>query len=240
MKKSLLTSLLLLITATTFAASQPQLTVNAIAVKGAIKLIISGTKNPNVSDTVNYPFQSVSAKVSNHTLYLEGLSRTAMKTVRVNLHDLKSLRVDGRVTIIGNNVHSTGLNLRANSTGNISLNGRMTVNKINNRGPNHITLRWVKSHNLTINSSAGRLTLAGSVQQMQVKLRNNAALDAQYLRAQRINVQTKGTAIAKVLPIYSLHAFATEHSQIYFYNAPKYISRYTRSSGNILQLGKRK
>ena len=58
-------------------------------------------------------------------------------------------------------------------------------------------------------------------------------------RAQHILIQTKNFATAKLLPIQSLRAFATDFSNVYFYKMPDYISRYTRRSGNVLQLGKR-
>lgn len=257
MKKLILTTLLTLTANVAIATNklpQPKPTTtklslptfSAINATGRINVMIIGTHSKNPSDTVveNKNPQWVTAKVRNHVLYLHALSAASPSlkapTVKVRMYRLNKLEAYGRASITAKNVQSDGLYLHADTTRNITLSGKLAVNQIRNYGPSHINLRWVKGKEINIQSYAGRITLAGRADQVRVKLRNHAILDAQYLRTKHVVVQTKDFSVAKVLPIDSLRAFATDHSNVYFYKTPQHISRYTSRSGNILQMGRRK
>lgn len=252
-KKIVLASILLLTTTSLYAIPQPAPTkttlklpaFSAIHATGRMNLIITGTKSNNPSDTVveNKNPQWVEAKVQGHVLYLRALnaaepSRTP-PIIKVHLYQLDKLDVYGRVTITGTDIKSDGLYMRADNTRDITLNGKLVVDQIRNYGPGHITLKWVSGNAISVQSYAGEISLAGKAKQLRVKLRNHAVLDAQYLRTQHVLAQTKDFSVAKVLPIDSLRAFATDFSNIYFYKTPQHLSRYTNRSGNVLQMGRR-
>ncbi len=220
-------------------------TFSSVHIRGFINVMIQGKKAQGTSDTVieSYNPQWVNAKVSHHTLYLRVLhaalpSRIA-PTVTLHLHRLKQLEVYGRASVIGRNIKSDGLYLRSNTTRNITLQGNLVLKHVINKGLGHIKLRWVRGRSARVQGLAGSIQLAGSVDQLRVKLRHHAVLDAQYLRANHIFIQTKQFSSAKVLPVQSLRAFATDFSNIYYYKEPKVISRYTDHSGNVLQAGRR-
>jgi len=216
---------------------------SAIQVTGNINLIIQGTnsKNPKSTAIISHNSKRVTAKIRHHTLYLQTLNAALPSnkpsTVKVRIYRLNKLNVYGRSSVTANHIKSDGLYLLSDTVRNITLNGALLVNKIVSFASNKISIRWLNGKALSVKSSAGRIMLAGSVTELQVKLRNHAKLDAKYLRAQRILIQTKNFAVAKVLPIKSLRAFASGHSNIYFYKKPVHISRYTSDSGNVLQLG---
>lgn len=256
MKKLILTACLTLTMTAAFAANnlptpRPTSTklnlpsFSAIHVTGRVEVLINGTRSKNRGDTffkINHP-QQIAARIRHHILYLRALSNASPNAkppiVNVHLYRLNKLDVFGQASIVGNHIRSNGLYLHADTTGNITLNGKLLVERIRNYGPSRIHLRWVTGKKIRIRSDAGRMIIAGSAGQVRIKLRNHAKLDAQYLRAKHVLVQTRDFSVASVLPVISLRAFATDFSHVYFYKTPEYISRYTNRSGNVLQLGRR-
>lgn len=239
--KQFISSLLLVCISVSAFAALPSF--NAINVSGPINLIIQGTssKYPKSTAVLSHNSKAVNVKVKNNTLFIRSLNTMQptkkSSTVRVRMYRLNTLSAYGKSSVTANNIKSDGLSLLSDTMGNITLNGSLAVNQITNYAPNRITIRWVSSKSLTIHSTSGRITLAGSVAELHVRLRNHAILNAKYLRAQRVLIQAKGFSIANVLPILSLRAFVSGHANVYFYKTPEHISRYTTDSGNVLQLG---
>jgi len=234
--------LLCLLATPVFAATHPTLstsTFTAVSINGRMNVMIQSAQNKGDRDLIHYPHQLISAKICGHTLYLRSLNTQKNPSVTLRLHALNQLTVNGPSAVTGSAVESDGLELYTNSNAVVNLNGTIKVKKISHRGYGRIQLRWVTADQLSITSSGGLIKLAGTAKNADIKLSNHAQLDAQYLRVRQMMVQTRGHAVAKVLATYSLQAFATQNSQIYFYKTPRHLSRYSRESGNILQLGSR-
>ncbi len=255
MKKLLLILLLTFIASIALAAKpipNPRPTVtrlklppfSAIRVVGHIKLIIRGTRSNNPRDTLieSRNPQWVDARVKNHTLYLRAL-RAALPSrrpalVKVKMYRLNKLKVYGHASVQGTNIRSNGLVIKTQTTGNVTLNGKLFVDKVKNKGPGNVSLRWIKGDNISIKAEGtGRITLTGTARKIKVDLEDHAKLNAKALRVKDVMVKTDDYAIARVSAINSLSAFAEDHSNIYYYNTPRHITRYTKNSGNILRMG---
>lgn len=227
--------------ATTALASKNSITSLHITgdVSVTIKGLRSGDRSPSKIQQIDR--KQVSSSIKNHVLYLRALAPNRVgqptPTVTVQMHQLDRLEVYGRSTVIGKNISSPALKIRSDNNKLIQLDGKMNSVSINNYGPGDIKLRWVSGKTVTVYSVGGLVELAGTADQFRVKLRNHAVVDAQYLRAKSVLAQTKDFAIAKVMPLESLRAFASGFSNIYFYKSPENLSRYSIQSGNILQLG---
>lgn len=254
MKKFILFTLLVFTVTSVFAAKKipnPKHTktktslpaFSSIHVTGFVKVIIHGTnsKSPKSTAVTSHHSNQVSIKIRHHTLYIRSLKsalpRRKASIVKVRMYRLNKLDVYGRASVTAKNIKSDGLYLRADTIHPITLDGILIVDRIINYGPSKIKIRWVKGKAISIRSMAGRITLAGNVAELRAKLRNHAVLDAQYLRTQHALIQAKDYATAKIQPVQSLRAFASDNSNVYFYKNPEHISRNTSGSGNILQLG---
>ena len=248
MKKFALAIMLSFIAATALATSNLSTTrinlpaFNVIKVSGNVNLLIQGMNSSRSRDTLTARLnpQWVAAKVKNHVLYLRTLrgarSNRKAATVKVGIYQLDKLVVNGRASVTGSRIQSNGLVLKANTVGNITLNGKFIVDRIQNEGPGNVNLRWVSGRNIKVRcDGSGRVTLAGTAKTLRATLEDHTTLNARYLRAKEVLIKTQDYALAKVLPIISLRAFAGDYSNIYFYKSPKYINRDTKESGNILR-----
>lgn len=199
------------------------------------------TRKPGVI-VQGYPLEPIQVRVSHHTLYLKspwhpipGMNRREIVTVNVN--QLKKLTIAGPTNVRGTKVHSNGLTIDANGTGSVLLRGKIKLNRIKQTGQNHIDLRWIDSSTLYVSSDgSGSIRLAGVADTLYARLKNNAALHAQYLRTHFVQVQTKNKSAAFVCPIETLRAFALGDSNVYYYKYPKNVTRYSSQSGNVLQM----
>lgn len=140
----------------------------------------------------------------------------------------------GNITVRG--VKSSLFNLQGNGSGNITLQGDAVVQSLNYNGTGALSLLWVNSSNVMINSNGGQLALAGNAGTLSITLGGNASLNAKELRAQRVFVNTSGNSRADVWAKQSLSAMATENSSIYYYNDAGYVGSYTTPPAVILRM----
>jgi hypothetical protein len=215
---------------------------SSINVKGFVDVMIKGEPSSHPKDTavVNRNPQWLSAKVRHHILYLRPIqaARNHHKApqITVRMYRLNKLDAHGPVSIVGKNIQSNGLYLRTDSSRDITLMGKMALKSINNTGAGTINMRGVTARSISIRSSAGNITLAGTADEAHIKLFHNAQLHSQFLRTKSIFVRTQASSTATVLPIDSLHAFASDNSHVYYGRKPKTMSRYTSHSGSVLLL----
>ena len=254
MKKFILACLLFLTVSIAFAKPLPKPrpttakfrlpSFSAINVLGPIHLKLRSTRSskPSATRILSRNSHRVSASVKHHTLFLRmrdtHLPNLKPTTVKIRIYRLQKLNVYGDASVIGTNINSDGLVIKANTTGRIALSGHIKLDKLENFGPGQIKLRRITGARILIKCKAdGHVTLTGSAEEMVAEVTNHAILDTQYLKTNHVMIKTNDFTLAKVFPINSLRAFATDFSNIYYYKPPKHLTRDASQSGNILQMG---
>jgi Putative auto-transporter adhesin, head GIN domain len=211
-----------------------------ISVRGPIKLMLeqSTAEAGNFLQIVGEQQSPVSVSVKNDTLYLQAEPSDQPSTVRVGVHQLYQLIVDGGASVSGQPLNSTSLSIDANTSGNIELRGMINLDRILSAGSGLVSVQWIDSPQLRVDGSDhSQIQLAGVAGAVEMRLRDESLFQGQYLRIDRIFVQTKDFSTAKLLVNDSLRAFAYDQSNIYYYKRPAQMTEFTAGSGNILQLG---
>lgn len=225
---------LLLIGAGSFTGNAFAMSFNRIDVDGPVDVRIQSARESSVPIA-----DRVTTHVSRHTLYVDAPAGTGFwrrPNVLVRLPDLKGLVLNGSASVTGQ-VPSSGLNIKAYGTGSVKLLGMIPVQHIEQFGSSHLYLRWVNSDTLSIdNQGNGVIYLGGVARQVYARVADQAVLNATYLRAQKVQVQTTNQAKAYVYPVRTLRAFASDSSTVYYYRYPEHLTRYSEDSGNILQM----
>ncbi len=215
--------------------------VSSINVTGALRLVIVQSQIPKVTiKTVHR--EPITARVRDHVLFIHSpwylLQGIAVKpTVIVNTPDLEHLTVHGPTNVEGYHIHGHQLTIDADGTGIINLGGDIDVQRITQRGNNHIHLRWLTISRLSIDACGrGSIDLAGIANTVYVHLCDYASLNTKFLRTRMMQIQTNNFATAEVLPIETLRAFARGHSNIYYFKTPSNLTRYSTDFGNVLRV----
>jgi len=181
----------------------------------------------------------ISAKLRKRTLYIDddALSATP-RVITLTTGALRSITVADGCRMRGRHVRSYGgLTITSRDSGSLNLTGVLNVTKIVMTGSGTIKLRWVNSHKLHIyNAGSGLISLAGVADYVYARVYNTGRLDAKYLRAQNVLIQTQNSARADVLAVDSLNAFAGQRSNIYYYKWSSHQLTHARFSGNVLPM----
>lgn len=80
------------------------------------------------------------------------------------------------------------------------------------------------------------ISAIGAPRVFTARLSGAVCLDARYLRAQQVYVQTQGQAIALVSTSYALYAFASDASNIYYFSKPHVLSGYAKQAADVLKV----
>ncbi len=219
---------------------QQLLEFNVISARGSLVVTIEQIKEdqPNFFQINGEQNGPLSVSVKDDTLYLQADETEQPTSLTVGVHQINQLTIDGSSSIISKNLTSSSLSIDANSSGTIELLGIINLNRILSSGKGPIHIQWIDSPRLRVDGSNDSLIhLAGVANTVEMRLRDKSQFQGQYLRIDRIFIQTKDYAVAKLLVNNSLRAFAYDHSNIYFYKRPAELTEFTSGSGNILQLG---
>ena len=155
----------------------------------------------------------------------------------IRVHRLSRIQAYDATSITAKDFNAKQLSISTNNSGSIKIDGKVGLQRITAAGPGIVNIRWIDTKSLVVSAKGGaKIKLAGVAQQMRARLTGHSELDGQYLRCQHVIVQTRKYAQAKVTAIKTLRAFALGNSNVYYYKNPEKISRYTSSSGSILQL----
>ncbi len=213
---------------------------NAISIRGPVKVLIEQIPEPgdNFFQMPAKQHSPVSVKIKNNTLYIEADESRQTTQVNVGLYQLNQLMIDGEASVNSHHLISSSLSIDANTSGTIDLSGMITLDRLLTSGKGLIRIQWINSPRLRIDASSNsQIELAGVAGSVEMRLRDQSEFQGQYLRIDRIFVQTKDSSNAKLLVNDSLRAFAYDHSNIYYYKRPAELTEFTAGSGNILQLG---
>ena len=219
---------------------QPLADFTAVSVRGPIKLMLEKPTEgeQNFFQIAGEQHSAISVKVSDNTLYLQADESDQPTTATVGVAQLNQLMVDGSASVSSHQLSSSSLSIDANTSGSIELSGMINLNRLLSSGKGLINIQWVDSSNLRIDGSdSSRIQLAGVAGSVEMRLKDDSLFQGQYLRIDRIFIQTKDYSTAKLLVNDSLRAFAYDHSNIYYYKRPAELTEFTSGSGNILQLG---
>lgn len=213
---------------------------NAISVRGPIKLTLEQPADgeQNFFQILGEQHSPISVSVKNGTLYLQAEATSQPTSARVGVLLLNQLMVDGGASVNSKQFTSPSLSIDANTSGSIEILGMVTLDRLLSSGTGPIHIQWIDSPRLRVDGSDNsRIQLAGVAGSVEMRLRDESQFEGQYLRIDRIFIQTKDFSSAKLLVNTSLRAFAYDHSNIYYYKRPTELTEFTSGSGNILQLG---
>lgn len=218
---------------------------NSIVADGNYNIHI--TQGRNAVHIANEGAFYTNTRVVDNTLMLEFVPQKKEQTpddfptvnVDVSMPVLNEISLLGNSTLHASNIRSYGLVLATSGNNNVQLDGTGVFNiaKIDARGNSDVSVQWVNSNDLLVEGDDyAQIKLAGVAKILQVRLAGTSLLDAKYLRPDIALVDTQDFATADILATHSLYAFATDHSNIYYYKTPGYYLDNTQISGNVLQL----
>lgn len=181
----------------------------------------------------------VYAAVKNGTLFLrQSPDYPNPVNVTVYMNNLTALNIFGGSTVFGNRIHASWLEINANTTGTITLNGSIMLRGVDIAGPTQLNLAWVYGNSVDIyGEDTSHLNISGNINTVRIKLDNQSFLDARYLRTQHTWIKTEDYAQAQVLASGSVQSYPENYSNVYYYKTPTVINRVNTDSGNTLQLG---
>ena len=175
--------------------------------------------------------------VKNNILYISPSSTNSSKTatIKIRTAQLTKLEVSGHANVSVRNMPSL-ISIYAADNANVNISGSIPLRTISVTGSASVHAQWVNAHDLSVFANGhSKINLAGIANIMTTRLSDYAHLSAQYLRTQQAVVQTRDNAIAKVLPVISLNAYAFDNGQIYYYKFPALtINEFTSKTGRIL------
>lgn len=151
--------------------------------------------------------------------------------------DVRDVYTAGSVNVHILGVNSTSLNVYEGGTGNINLAGTAVLQSVTYNGNGTLSIEWVNTSNIkVVGAGKGRIFLAGVTNFLDATLSDYMFLDARYLHANRVLVNTRNHARADVWPQDNLTALATDGSNIYYYNDPTFEGGYMRTKGAVLRM----
>ncbi len=203
--------------------------INALSVSGNVEVILKPTTDAQTSVQIlrKGKYQSVSIRPGDHTLKISGGglaggslgSNNLAPQVQVSLPQLNQLKVSGHAVVTGSDV-------------------KIHLQQLIALGNGQVHIHWINSPSLSIVGKQQSLVeLAGTTNNLYVKLKGNARFMGRYLRANDVMVSTQDSGIAETLPIMAMHSFAYKNSVVNYYKYPQSRNNYSQDQANVLQLG---
>jgi len=230
-------------TDTMVTSTQQLKAFDSMVVSGNIKVtVLPASQSGSQSLTITRPSsQSYAISVKKRVLTIRQTTPWWVSTqpakITVDVNTLKKLSLYDAAAVSAKSFNTTSLAIDADTSGDINLDGKVGLTSLVLKGPGNVHVRWVDSPSLNIDSTGdSAIDLSGTVGQMHVRLSNHSSLQAEYMRADSIAIQTYRFAKAQVMPLTTLNAYAHDFSNIFYYKTPKYFTRFTSQSGNILQM----
>lgn len=158
--------------------------------------------------------------------------------VKLKVPELKNIMVADNVALEACNFKTGKFVITTSGYATINFSGKYDISRIFQLGRGKIKIDWIDSDSLLISGSdSGTIILAGTVNNLTVKLIKNSKLNARYLRAEKSSVVATDTAQAKIKALTTLDAFAVNKSSVYYYGKrPANLTIVTRDFANVLRL----
>lgn len=189
----------------------------------------------------------ISTEVRGKTLFIERTNPPSTSepynhhiVVRINLNTpISGISASEAARVRVKNIKSHGLTLVARDHAFIKLDGRgVVLRRVDNYSTQNMVIFGINTKYLHIKGvGKGEIILGGTVGTLTAYLYDQACLRAERLVAQHAYIHTEGQAIAQVLAIQDLYAFAKGYSNIYYYKTPdKQLVRHTQDWANVLKI----
>lgn len=127
--------------------------------------------------------------------------------------------------------------LRLAGAARAKLSGVLDIGSIEMRDQSWLSIHWIESRALRVKmQDHAFMQLAGVVDWMDAQIHDNARFHGRYLRVTNAFVKTFQHAVAEISAVRRQHTFATDASQIYFYNLPQMKADFMDVNGAVLDL----
>ncbi|MCH9770772.1 MAG: DUF2807 domain-containing protein [Gammaproteobacteria bacterium] len=213
--------------------------IRTLGISGPVKLTLNSKAKHNSLLSFKRDAQ-YALNISKHGKRLNVYANSD-QPVKVNLNSstLHKIISYGNSSINAKNFTAKQLSIYSYGNSQVTLNGRVQLNRGVAKNNGRITVSWVNSNKLTVRASDdAKIKLSGVAKRVYAKLGGQSQLQARYLRANKMNVRTTNNASAKINPQHALYAFASGKSNVYYYHRPKHLTRYTKGHGNVLLITK--
>jgi hypothetical protein len=159
------------------------------------------------------------------------------KTLLQGQLDVRNLDVTGPGYVQLNGVNSHLLQVKLAGKPHVQVVGTANLNSLDMKGTGWFSLYWVKSNRLKIRAKDDVFfQLAGITEILDVELWGKARFNGRYLRAMRSFVKTHDHSEADIATVARQHTFATDTSNIYFYNLPDMKADFMGCNGAVLDM----
>lgn len=180
-------------------------------------------------------FRYVDAKVSGGVLNLRAPRHMH---VLVRAHKLSTISVVGEGKVYGKALAALGpLSIRAAGSVKVTLRGPVNLNQVTTAGNAKVSAWWIDSPSVHVMSSdKSSVCLVGKSEELAADLFDSSRLNGERLRARQALIQTSKGAVAKVLPVDGLTAYAADKSRIEYYKMPDRLTPFSGTMGNVLHV----
>ena len=150
---------------------------------------------------------------------------------------LMSLVHTGKGAVNIYNIHSPRLCIVASGSGTIKLVGQANLHSLVSTGSSHISLSWLLSDKTNISvSGTSETQLAGLASELTIHASQHAILSGRELRGETIYLQTQQNSRVGIWPKGRLYSKALDHSSIYYYHEPSFLSKYNADFATVLPI----
>ncbi|MEE9451751.1 MAG: DUF2807 domain-containing protein [Gammaproteobacteria bacterium] len=154
---------------------------------------------------------------------------------KIGLREL-SVQGSGKVDIDG--IVSRELAVTLEGSAKVVLHGHADLETLDYTGSGEIIFPTVNSTELDINGSGSAyVELGGKVNKLNVKLNDSALFNGKSLVAQQANIKTYQQSLAEIHVVGAQEALASDESNIYYYQEPKFKANYMAEDGSVLYMG---
>ncbi len=133
--------------------------------------------------------------------------------------------------------HGQNIELTLTGRTKVQIVGTIQLSRLKMKNNAWLSAHWLKSSILIMRLRDQAYTqLAGSVDFLDVALRDQARFNGRYLRAQRAFVKTQNQSEADIDVVEAQHSLATGTSNIYFYDLPLMRADFMAENGSVLDM----
>ncbi len=175
-------------------------TFNRVDVQGAINVNLrSGYKRPAVilrGDPRD--LMEIITEIKNDTLLItvkKGAPKFGSIAAEIHSPYLNSLAYKGMGTVVGNNLHSSLLDLNIDNAGQTTLGGSIVVRKLDARGGGSIIIKGASSRHLQLEISDNtKVLMAGVMNVNKLKLKGDGWLTMYWVKSPMLTICAKGVS----------------------------------------------
>lgn len=215
---------------------------NKIELNGTMQVqIVADQSESNCLSGDALSNQQASVKFTEHNqiLKVKQSGKTEGKGPTLLIHapvNLASLTVNGNSIVNVTKLHSPDFTLIADNQGEINVKGVVGLKKLVAKH-GVINVYWLDTSSLAVFANGNsQILLGGKVGNLHASCKERSSLNARYLRVNKAYLSSDDSARIDISAREVLEAQAAGHSNIYFYQKPKFIGQYMTDAGSILNV----